>query len=82
MLRFYWRSDHPLATLEGKRSKKLPALEEVDYNLERWLDKWQFIIRNDRELSKASAGLALEQLNEIVQYEFEQARKNYTDRGN
>jgi hypothetical protein len=58
---------------------KLSELE-VDYNLERWLDKWQFILRNDKELSRASANLALTQLNDIIQYEFELARKESTER--
>jgi hypothetical protein len=57
----------------------LPQLEEVDYNLERWLDKWQFILRNDKELSKAAADIALTQLNDIIQYEFHQARKYFSD---
>lgn len=56
--------------------KQLQEIEEVDYNLDRWLDKWQFILRNDKELSKAAAGLALSQLNGIVSYEVELAREN------
>jgi hypothetical protein len=51
-------------------SEKLRQVEEVDYNLERWMDKWEFILRNDKELSKAGAVIALEQLNDIVFYEF------------
>lgn len=57
--------------------KQLQEIEEVDYNLDRWLDKWQFILRNDKELSKAAASLALSQLNGIVSYEVDLARENF-----
>jgi hypothetical protein len=52
----------------------LHQLEEVDYNLDRWLNKWQFILRNDKELSRASAEIALNQLQDIIAYDFHQSR--------
>lgn len=50
---------------------------EVDHNLDKWLDKWQFILRNDKELSKAAADIALTQLDDIMQYGFNQSRKDF-----
>jgi hypothetical protein len=47
----------------------MPQVEEMDYNLERWMSKWQFMLDNDAEMSKATAVGALEQLNEIISYE-------------
>ncbi|MDH2901348.1 MAG: hypothetical protein PXY39_10285, partial [archaeon] len=50
----------------------MPQLEDTDYHLERWMNKWEFILRNDHELSKAAADVALRQVSDIILYEIEQ----------
>jgi hypothetical protein len=49
---------------------KLDESVEVDFNLERWLDKWEFLLHNDRDLTQDSATFALKQLDEIISYEW------------
>ena len=39
------------------------------HGLDRWLVKWEFILHNDHELSKAGAYTALRQLHTIIQRE-------------
>ena len=36
------------------------------------MSKWEFILRNDHELSKAAADVALRQVSDIILYEIEQ----------
>jgi anthranilate phosphoribosyltransferase len=36
------------------------------------MNKWEFILRNDHELSKAAADVALRQVSDIILYEIEQ----------
>lgn len=43
----------------------------ADHNLDRWLGKWEFILRNDVELSKVGANIALGQLERIVNNKLE-----------
>jgi hypothetical protein len=59
--------------MANRKPSTLPQIEDVDYNLEKWIDKWEFILDNDPELSKAAALLALRQLNDIVSHEFKQS---------
>lgn len=49
----------------------MPNLEETSYSLDRWLNKWSFILRTDKELLTVGALIALRQLDDIVSLEFE-----------
>jgi hypothetical protein len=44
--------------------------EELDNSLDKWIDKWGFIVQNDNELTKVGARIALRQLDVIVAYNF------------
>ena len=54
----------------------LTQLEEIYYKFERWMDKWEFILRNDRELSRAAADIALRQLDDIILHEIQSERES------
>jgi hypothetical protein len=47
-------------------------IDDTDYNLDRWLDKWEFILNNDNEMSGATATIGLDQLERIIHYEMRQ----------
>ena len=40
------------------------------------MDKWEFILRNDRELSRAAADIALRQLDDIILHEIQSERES------
>ena len=59
--------------LSGQRDEiwTLTQLEETEYNLDRWISKWEFILRNDRELSRAAVNIAVRQLDDIILHEIQ-----------
>lgn len=47
---------------------------EVENNLNKWISKWDILLRNNQEVSSDSAKTALEQLAEIVSFEMKHSK--------
>ncbi len=50
----------------------LYQVEELDHSVDKWMEKWSFIVEKERELTSTAAIIALKQLEQIITYRLEE----------